>query len=475
MGRADRRGSSPIDSTDAFTATSDADSTHPARPDRPDVAIPGCIPTPEVCDSRDNDCDGVIDNVSGVGEPCGLGIGECARSGVGICDPGPGAVVCNAQIGAPASEICDDLDNDCDGETDEDFVRKGQPCVVGHGGCERTGTLECHSDGRGVLCSVQPGVPTETDGTCDGVDDDCDGAIDEDPPCNGCPASTDVPDGWVCIPAGEMWMGSPEEEQGRDIDELTHRVGITQPFLLKATELTQGEWLAVLDDPPSPAYFPECGLACPMESVSWFDALAYLNRWSARDGLDMCYRLEGCTGSATGCPPETETCTGDHACLAAARIVPCNGYRLPTEAEWEYAARAGTRGAVHREEAAWTLDGWCAQALEPIAWYICNSNWTTHPVAGVDPNPWGVWDAIGNVAEWVWDPYHVDYGGIPDPSVPILDPVAGEPSLETRVLRGCGFNEIARRCRAAYRDIATPAWRSSRIGLRPARSWVEPH
>jgi formylglycine-generating enzyme required for sulfatase activity len=157
----------------------------------------------------------------------------------------------------------------------------------------------------------------------------------------------DAPAGYVAIPAGEFLMGSPSGEEGRDSDEKQHRVRITRGFYLKATEVTQGEWEAVMGSNPSS--FKSCGKTCPVENVSWNDAVTYLNKLSDRERLPRCYDASG-------------TFVG----------LSCKGYRLPTEAEWEYAARAGTTGAVYA--GTWDIKGKNnAPALGPIAWYGGNS------------------------------------------------------------------------------------------------------
>jgi len=131
----------------------------------------GCI-EPEICDGKDNDCNGISDD--GLGQTtCGLGecdhiIDNCVGGVMQICDPFEGA----------SAEICDNKDNDCDGRTDEDFPNKGLSCSVGKGLCQRTGTYVCKADGSGTECSATPGTPAAE--ICDGLDNDCDDSIADD-------------------------------------------------------------------------------------------------------------------------------------------------------------------------------------------------------------------------------------------------------------------------------------------------------
>ena len=134
-------------------------------------------PQAEICDGLDNDCDGGVDEgFAGLGIPCTEGQGICQRSGVGVCAPGGDTVVCDAVPGPVADEICDRLDNDCNGEIDEGFEGIGQPCTEGQGACQRTGVGTCAEDGSAVICDVEPGLPAEE--ICDHIDNDCDGVID---------------------------------------------------------------------------------------------------------------------------------------------------------------------------------------------------------------------------------------------------------------------------------------------------------
>jgi formylglycine-generating enzyme required for sulfatase activity len=249
-------------------------------------------------------------------------------------------------------------------------------------------------------------------------------------------------------------MGSPDSEPGWYKDEgPVHEVTIRQPFFLKATEVTQGEWKALMGNNPSS--FKNCGDSCPVENVSWWDAVAYCNALSRKEGLPECYSLSGCSGT----PGKHFKCTG-----VTFVGLSCTGYRLPTEAEWEYAARAGTTTALYTGGI--TLRGENdAPELDPIAWYGGNSGGRPHPVGKKQPNAWGLFDMLGNVLEWVQDSYHDSYNGAPS------DGSAWESSAGSfRVSRGgCWFFD-ARFVRAASRYGGVPGHRFGDLGFRPARS-----
>jgi len=231
----------------------------------------------------------------------------------------------------------------------------------------------------------------------------------------------------VRIEPGTFLMGAPPEEDGRQGDETQHRVTLRRPFLLGATEVTQGQWQDLFG--ANPSRNTSCGRDCPVESVTWFDAIRFCNALSTREHLPRCYTVDG----------------------AAVRWdQTCAGYRLPTEAEWEYAARAGTTGPRYGE-------------LEEIAWYGGNKEGRIHPVGLKVPNAWGLYDLLGNVWEWVFDvagAYPTGSGF--DPSGPAEGP--------TREFRGGCWSYYEKYCRAAYRQEFVPDKPSEHLGFRVARS-----
>ncbi len=244
----------------------------------------------------------------------------------------------------------------------------------------------------------------------------------------------------VEIPAGEFFMGSPLNEPGRDSNESRqHWVTISRPFFMGATEVTQGQWLTVMGSNPSG--FSGCGKNCPVEKVSWHDAVNFCNRLSDREGLSRCYSGVG------------ENLTWNRG---------CTGYRLPTEAEWEYAARAGTKTAF--------ANGGISELrcrhdanLDLMGWYCGNAGKETHPVAKKQPNSWGLYDMHGNVWEWVWDWFQKSY-----PSADVTNP-AGPSGGSVRVIRGGGWS-LARFCRSADRGIRPAGDRFNYLGFRLVRS-----
>ena len=214
------------------------------------------------------------------------------------------------------------------------------------------------------------------------------------------------------VPAGDFVMGSPSHEEYSYSDERQHEVRISQGFWMGKYEVTQGEWKAVMGSNPSE--FENCG-RCPVEQVSWHDVQGFIKKLNARE-------------SGKG-----------------------NRYRLPTEAEWEYAARAGTVGARHGE-------------LGAIAWYDGISGDRTHPVGEKRANGWGLHDMLGNVWEWTADWYGKEY-----PSGLVTDP-RGPSTGSGRVHRGGGWTRNAANVRSAYRDYASAGYRGSGIGFRLVRT-----
>jgi formylglycine-generating enzyme required for sulfatase activity len=248
--------------------------------------------------------------------------------------------------------------------------------------------------------------------------------------------SNTVPLELVPIPAGTFTMGSPDGERARNVDEgPQHLVTITQLFYLGRTEVTQAQWQAVMGSNPS--FFTNCGGTCPVERASWNDICG------------------GATGS--NCAPSS----------FIGKLNQQQGtakFRLPTEAEWEYAARAGTTSEFSFP----VPPGWdVACGTFPQAalymWWCNNSGSTTHPVGGKGANPWGLLDMHGNVWEWVGD----WYGAYP--ATPETDP-QGPASSYSRVVRGGTWNLPPGYCRSARRSYFVVDQHYNAVGFRLARS-----
>ncbi|MFO0547414.1 MAG: MopE-related protein [Polyangiaceae bacterium] len=140
---------------------------------------------PETCDTLDNDCDGAVDDGFNTGGPCTNGVGACQTSGVVVC-AGPNGTTCNAVPGTPTAELCDGIDNDCDGATDNGF-NLGMACTNGLGVCQTSGQIVCDGLG-GATCNAVPGMPTAE--SCDNLDNDCDGVADNGDPGGGVSCAT---------------------------------------------------------------------------------------------------------------------------------------------------------------------------------------------------------------------------------------------------------------------------------------------
>lgn len=251
--------------------------------------------------------------------------------------------------------------------------------------------------------------------------------------------------GMKLILAGTYAMGSPGTEMGRGGDEMQHTASVSA-FCIDTTLVTQGQYLSLMG--VNPSVNSSCGLTCPVDNVTWYDAVLYCNARSKRDGLDTIYSYATITGT-------NGMGVIDLAGLAWRRGLASPGYRLPTETEWEYSTRAGTTTPYY-----WGIQSDTA-TLHYYAWSFWNSSKVSHPVARKPPNPFGLYDAVGNVAQWVSD-WHGKY-----PAQPTVD-YEGPASGFTRVVRG-GGQQGAAELRSAYRSIFEADAKSSNLGFRCVR------
>jgi formylglycine-generating enzyme required for sulfatase activity len=216
---------------------------------------------------------------------------------------------------------------------------------------------------------------------------------------------------FVLIPAGTFMMGSPESELGRGEDETQHKVTISRSFYLQTTEVTQGQWKRVMGSNPST--FKNCGDDCPVEHVSWNDVQKFIEKLNRMEGTDK--------------------------------------YRLPTEAEWEYAVRAGSQSDRYGD-------------IDDISWYDVNSGNKTHIVGQKSPNAWGLYDMLGNAREWVHDRYDIY------PSESVINPI-GPLSGTNRVCRGGSWFASANHSRMANRLSRDEGYEDLSLGFRLAMTY----
>jgi formylglycine-generating enzyme required for sulfatase activity len=264
----------------------------------------------------------------------------------------------------------------------------------------------------------------------------------------------------VWISAGTFMMGSPESEPGHSSDETRHQVTLTQGFYMGKYQVTQEQYVAVMGSNPSrfsgsPAAGETQGKR-PVEQVNWYDALVFCNKLSMLEGLSPAYRMPG-YGNSTDPAVWGTVPTGNNATWNAVEVVSgSTGYRLPTEAQWEYACRAGTTTAYNLGST-WN-DNW--------GWIGTNSNNMTHEVGKKTPNAYDLHDMHGNVYEWCWDWYDANYGSTAEAAV--TDPT-GASSGSSRVLRGGRWSDSAQYARSAYRSYNNPDNRGNAIGFRLLR------
>ena len=308
------------------------------------------------------------------------------------------------------------------------------------------------------------------EGDCDDVDPDssnedadgdgytvCDGDLEDDNPAiaffspSGATFASILPDTFE--------MGSPLGEIGREGDEILHTVTLTRAFLCMNKEVTQGQFALLMGYNPAYHLGSE-DLSHPVENVSWHEAASFSNAMSEAEGLNTCYN---CTGEGI-----------NTACIERMDPYDCGGYRLPTEAEWEYVARAGT------EKTFWTNNGGgdfatpgdaetCSDvilndgtSLAQLAWYCGNTLPETHLPGLLYPNSFAIFDMYGNLSEWVHDSYDA-YA-----SEAVENPY--QSTGEAKVIRGGSFDSPPEDLRSANRRSLSPLARDPEIGFRVVRT-----
>jgi len=263
-------------------------------------------------------------------------------------------------------------------------------------------------------------------------------------------SAPDVPPGFVYLPARTFIMGNA---QGLgDADEFPLHSVTLESFCIAEHEVTQGQFQRVMGFNPSIGY--GVGPDIAVYNVNWYTAIKYCNLSSIADGLTPVYWINGSTDPDTwGAVP----LVNDNIWNAVICNWDANGYRLPTEAEWEYAARAGTNDPDHLYAGSNNPDS--------VAWYQANSYANAHEVATKNPNALGIYDMSGNVSEWCWDWYGADYYN----TGPNLNPRGPDTGI-WRDMRSGYWGHTAYYCRVAHRSCNPPDMVSFNFGFRLCRS-----
>jgi formylglycine-generating enzyme required for sulfatase activity len=249
------------------------------------------------------------------------------------------------------------------------------------------------------------------------------------------------PAGFVYLPAGTFAMGSPMIEPGRATNEAQHTVTLTRGFFISKYEVTEQRWYQVMGGTPSTYQIP-------MTYVTWDAAVLYCNALSALEGLTPAYTIGAGTNNVTWNQS-------------------ADGYRLPTEAEWEYACRAGTALAYHNDTNCLSSDteaNFRGNTLQLAGCALGVFRNAKLIVGSFPANAWGLYDMHGNILEWVWDTYRTDYQNLA-----AVDPVCDLGVTGYRLYRGGRWNIDARYCRSAYRYWYNPGDSVANYGFRPVR------
>ncbi len=419
------------------------------------------LPQDERCNDFDDDCDGQVDESFALsGLECTVGVGSCRRQGAWQCTLGE--LSCSAIAGPAHDELCDGIDNDCDAQVDEDFVQLARPCVAGLGECtvrgfwrcSELGDLQCGEGEREAVSEICDGLDNDCDGQsdehvsdeyCDQIDNDCDGLVDEnvatescnqqdddcdglidESPCGLCLDSNSCPNlTWYTLPDGDFLMGGTQEN-----NQPIHAVRMIQFQMSDEITVTQYQDCVQAGFCSPAGTGGDCNMGQidreqhPINCVSWLQAHQYAY-WV--------------------------------------------GARLPTEAEWEYAARsAGLNQVTPWGGTAVTCE---FALLRDPSGYACGLYQT---VAIKDPrhqagqSSQGLWDLLGNVSEWVEDDYVADY----EQASPQGDAFCDQDLCDAqgdKVHRGGGWRTLIDELNNRSRFSAFYQLKSAEIGFRVVR------